>query len=209
MLNLNPLKENRKKNKSVVKKVDGSGETKNETYLDFIFETLETFLTSFIVLMVIYWTVALPEVVQGASMEPTFYTGERILVEKITKRFSNFNRGDIVILHPPGNDNVDYVKRIVGVEGDVIKILNCGVYIARNSEKFVLEEPYLYDETCTMEGPKLKEGRSVEIKTGEYLVLGDNRERSADSRVFGLIKKDRILGKVIFRFWPFEKAKLF
>lgn len=191
------------------KRIDDNKEIKNETYLDFIIETLETFLTSFIVLMVIYWTIALPEVVQGASMEPTFYTGERILVEKVTKRFSDFDRGDIVILNPPGNDNVDYVKRVIGIEGDIIKILNCNVYITRDGEKFVLDEPYLYDGVCTIEGPSLKEGRSVEVKAGEYLVLGDNREKSADSRVFGLIKKDRILGRVIFRFWPIEKAKLF
>lgn len=172
------------------------------------FELIETFITSFIVLMVIYWTVALPEEVQGASMEPTFYTGERILVEKVTKHFQDFKRGDIVVLHPPSED-VNYIKRIIGIEGDVIKVLKCDVYVSRDGQRFVLEEPYLFDGICTAEGPSLREGRALRLEANQYLVLGDNRTHSMDSRVFGVIEKDRIVGKVVFRFWPFHKAALF
>lgn len=186
-----------------------SKEKADQTNQSFIIEMLETFLTSLVVLMVIYWTIALPEVVQGASMEPTFYSGERILVEKVTKHFGDFERGDVVVLHPPGDDDVDYVKRVVGVSGDVVKILDCNVYISRDGEKFKLEEPYLFDGTCTTEGPQLKEGRSLKLEDGQYLVFGDNRPRSADSRVFGVVTSDRILGKVALRFWPLDKFKLF
>ncbi len=78
----------------------------------FFFEMLETLVSSVIVILVIYSTIAFPELVVGSSMEPNFYTGERILVEKVTKYFSPYKRGDIVVLHPPGNDNIDYIKRI-------------------------------------------------------------------------------------------------
>ncbi len=179
------------------------------TEKSFIIEILETFITSFVVLLMIYWWVALPEVVLGASMEPTIYGGERILVERITSHFKNYERGDIVVLHPPENDGVDYVKRVVGVPGDVIKVLNCDVYISKDGEKFKLEEPYLYNGTCTSEGPMLQEGRSMQLEDDEYIVLGDNRTRSADSRLFGVITEDRILGKVVLKFWPIKEAKIF
>lgn len=174
-----------------------------------ILELIETFITSFVVLMLIYWWVALPEVVSGASMEPTIFDGERILVERITKNFKSFDRGDIVVLHPPENDNIDYVKRIVGVPGDVVKILDCNVYVSRDGEKFRLEEPYLEGGTCTSGGKSLREGRSIRLDEDEYVVLGDNRTKSADSRLFGTLKEDRIIGRVVLRFWPPSQIKVF
>lgn len=172
----------------------------------FLFEMLETFVSSVIVILVIYSTIAFPELVVGSSMEPSFYTGQRILVEKVTKHFTPFKRGDVVVLHPPGNDDIDYVKRIVGIPGDVVKIVDCKVYIKSGDESFLYEEEYLNDGVCTIGGAKIKDGRSFKIEGKDYLVLGDNRERSMDSRAFGLISEERILGKVVFRFWPFSKA---
>ena len=172
---------------------------------DTILELIETAVTSAIVILVIYTTIAMPEQVQGASMEPTFYSGERILVEKVTKHFKDFETGEVVVLHPPDNDHVDFIKRIVAVPGDIVKIYNCEVYINRDGQKYVLEEPYLSEDICTTAGGRIKEGRSLELEAGEYLVLGDNRPRSADSRVFGLIKEERIVGRVVFRFWPLSQ----
>jgi signal peptidase I len=172
----------------------------------FFLEMLETLVSSVIVILVIYSTVAFPELVVGSSMEPSFYTGERILVEKLSKHFAPFKRGDVVVLHPPGNDNVDYVKRIVGVPGDVVKIFDCKVYIKNGEESFLYEEGYLMDGVCTEGGTKIKDGRSFKIEVDSFLVMGDNREHSMDSRVFGLVSKERILGKVVFKFWPFSKV---
>lgn len=176
------------------------------TSKNFFFEILETLITSVIIILVIYSTIAFPELVIGSSMEPNFYTGERILVERISKHFTPFKRGDIIVLHPPGNDSVDYVKRIIGIPGDVVKILDCKVYIKSGEDTFLYEESYLKAGICTMGGIKIKEGRSFKIEGNDYLVLGDNREKSMDSRAFGLVSRDRILGKVAFRFWPFSKA---
>lgn len=168
-------------------------------------EMLETLVSSVIVILVIYSTVAFPELVVGSSMEPSFYTGERILVEKVTKYVTPFKRGDVVVLHPPGDDNIDYVKRIVGIPGDVVKIVECKVYVKSGDQSFLYEESYLKDGVCTMGGTKIKEGRSFKIEDEDYLVMGDNREKSMDSRAFGLVSRDRILGRVVFRFWPFSK----
>ncbi|MBD3366073.1 signal peptidase I [candidate division WWE3 bacterium] len=170
-----------------------------------ILELVENFLSSIFVLFLLYKFVAMPEVVSGASMQPNFESGERILMERITKHFKPFERGEVVILHPPGNDHKDYIKRIVGLPGDIIKIKDCQVYINRDGERFILEETYLPSDVCTVEGPQLKEGRSLRLKEGEYAVMGDNRADSIDSRVFGVLKEERILGRVVFRFWPLER----
>jgi len=172
----------------------------------FFFEMLETLVSSVIVILVIYSTVAFPELVVGSSMEPSFCTGERILVEKLSKHFSPFKRGDVVVLHPPGNDNIDYVKRIVGVPGDVVKIFDCQVYIKNGAESFLYEENYLKNGACTEGGAKIKDGRSFKIEADYFLVMGDNREHSMDSRAFGLVSKERIIGRVVFKFWPLSKV---
>ena len=175
---------------------------------EFFIDIAETLVTSIFVLGMIYLFLAFPEVVYGASMEPNFYTGERILVEKITKHFKKFERGEVVVLHPPGNDNVDYIKRIVGIPGDSIKIKDCGVFISKDGDKFKLEEPYLDEDTCTSSTGTLREGRSEKIGDNLYFVMGDNRIRSVDSRIFGEINKDRIVGRVVFRFWPLNRISL-
>lgn len=173
---------------------------------NFIAETIETILTSAIVIFVIYSTIALPEKVVGASMEPTFYTGERILVERITKHYRDFKVGEVIVLHPPDNKHVDFIKRVVALPGDIIKVHNCEVYVLRDSVQFKLSEPYLAENTCTTEGVFLQEGKSIRLANDEYMVFGDNRSNSSDSRYFGTITKENIIGRVIFRFWPLSAA---
>ncbi len=168
-------------------------------------ELVETFVCSLVVILVLYMWVALPEQVWGQSMEPSFYTGERVLVEKVTKHIEGFNRGDVVVLHPPSNDSIDYIKRIVAMPGELVKVSECNVYIFKDGKTYQLEEPYLKEDTCTKGGSSVKEGRYLKVEDGFYFVLGDNRGNSADSRFFGLVERDRILGKAVLRFWPINK----
>ncbi|HDQ88625.1 MAG TPA: signal peptidase I [candidate division WWE3 bacterium] len=171
----------------------------------FFLELLESLFSSLIVLFLIYKFIAMPEVVHGASMYPNFDTGERILLEKVTKHFKPYERGEVVILHPPGNENIDYLKRVVALPGDIVKIKDCKVYINRYGEKFELQEYYLDDAVCTTEGTFFKEGHSVRLSEDEFLVLGDNRSNSIDSRFFGVVKGSNIQGRVVFRFWPLDR----
>jgi signal peptidase I len=180
----------------------GEASEKNKKQTPVLIELIESFITSFVVLMVIYVFIAFPEVVSGASMEPFLYDGERILVEKVTPHFKPYERGDVIIFHPPSKDDIDYVKRVVGLPGEIVKISDCRVYITSEGEKFVMEEPYLYEDICTTGGVEIREGRALKLEDNEYFVLGDNRPKSADSRILGPITKDRLVGKVIFRFWP-------
>jgi len=171
----------------------------------FIIEVIETLVVSSIVLLILYATVAMPEMVWGSSMEPNFETGERILVDRISKLFDpTFRRGEIIVLKPNGSSK-HLIKRIVGIPGDIIKIYNCNVYISRDATKYKLDEYYLSEGTCTKGGAQIVEGRSLKLNDGEYAFLGDNRDVSLDSRSLGMITKDDIVGRVVFIFWPIEK----
>ena len=172
---------------------------------NFIAETIETVITSFIVLLVIYSTVAMPELVWGTSMEPNFETGQRIIVDKISKLFnSSFERGEIIVFKPEGTSK-HLIKRIVGLPGDIFKIYDCKVYISTKDGKFALDEYYLAKDTCTKGGAQIVEGRSLKVPEGQYVALGDNREVSLDTRSLGLITKNDVVGRVVFRFWPIDK----
>lgn len=173
-------------------------------FKDNALEFLETSLISFVLIVLIYMFIASVEVVKGVSMAPNFHTNERILVDKISKKFGPYQRGEVVVLIPTG-ESKHFIKRVIGLPGDVVKIYECKVHISQDSGQYVLEEPYLPESTCTSGGDALKEGHSMRLGEDEYIVLGDNRTNSSDSRYFGVAKKNQILGKVIFRFWPLNQ----
>lgn len=171
----------------------------------YISELAETFITSLIVVFLIYMFIGSIEVVWGASMEPNFYTGERILVDKISPHLFPIKRGDVVVLIPPNEPDKHYIKRVIGMPGDIVKILDCRVYISKDGEKFELQESYLPSSICTQGGSGLQEGRSLRVEKGQYLVFGDNRPFSLDSRTFGVISAKEVVGRVVFIFWPLNR----
>ncbi len=170
-----------------------------------VIEIAETFAVSFVIIMVLYGIVASVEVVSGASMEPNFHTNERILVDKVTPIFDTYKRGDVVVFIPPNDPKSHYIKRVIGLPGDIVKIYDCKVYIIESGSRYMLWEAYLYDNLCTAGGTMVKDGRSLKIPEDQYLLLGDNRPFSIDSRYIGLVRRDKILGRVVFIFWPIGK----
>jgi signal peptidase I len=172
---------------------------------NFILEIIETILVSGAVILAIYYFIASVEVVWGPSMEPNFHSGERILVDRITRKFSPLKRGDVVVFYPPNDDSKHYIKRVVGIPGDIFKIINCEVVISRDGKHYVLSEDYLEEGTCTEAGSVIKEGRSIRVGEGQYVFLGDNRDQSLDSRNIGLVDGGRLVGRVVFRLWPLGK----
>lgn len=172
-----------------------------------IYEIVESFLTSFLVVLVLYVTIGSVEVVWGASMQPNFESGERILVDKITKNFREYQRGEVVVLVPPTEESKHYIKRVIGLPGDIIKVFECSIYVYREGNQFVLDEKYLGSQGCTKGGSQfLQEGRSIKVPEDQYVVMGDNRGNSLDSRFFGMVERSGIVGRVVFRFWPPDKA---
>lgn len=136
-----------------------------------------------------------PFFVKGSSMEPNYYSFDYLIVDKITYRFSEPKRGDVIIFKPPFNDKIYYIKRIIGLPGEKVVINGAKIFIysSQYPQGFELQEPYLQGHYTSGE-------KEVSLGKDDYFVLGDNREVSSDSRSWGPVKKERIVGKVIFHF---------
>ena len=129
--------------------------------------------------------------VYGQSMEPSLHTNERLVVEKLSYRFHGPRRGDIVVLHDPTGGPELLIKRVVGLSGERVTMSDGRVAI----DGAPLEEPYLSQ-------PTLGQGRSWLVPPLSVFVMGDNRGASRDSRVFGPVPMEQLVGRAVFRYWP-------
>lgn len=155
-------------------------------------EVLEAVLIAFVIAFVIRSFLFQPFWVPSTSMVPTLNVNDRIIVNEIGMRFREVQRGDIMVFEYPHDPSVVYVKRIVGLPGDTVEIRSDGVYI----DGQLLEEPYLNDGYLYQsQGP-------LEIPEDAFFALGDNRGFSADSRVWGFVPAERMIGRAVFIYWP-------
>lgn len=164
----------------------------------FFLDVIETIVVALAIFVIVYLFFFQPHQVKGASMEPNFHDEEYILTDKISYRFHSPLRGDVVVFRAPKNREHEYIKRIVGLPGERIKITNGDVFI--NGQK--IEEDYLEKSTISYSGSFLRSGEEFLISQGEYFVLGDNRPHSSDSREWGTIVREDIIGRAWFRYWP-------
>lgn len=162
------------------------------------FDLVESVVVAASIFVVIYLFIAQPHMVKGASMEPTFHDGEYILTDKISYKFGVPKRGDVIVFKAPRNPEFDYIKRIEAIPGDTISILNGQVLI--NNQ--VIKEDYINTSTYLIPGQFLKEGQELKLNPDEFFVMGDNRDHSSDSRAWGVVPRNDIIGKVFFRYWP-------
>lgn len=139
--------------------------------------------------------------IRGSSMEPNFHNGQSFYVNKLIYRFQVPKRGDVIVFRDYRNPNITSFKRVIGVPKDEVKIENGKVYL----NTVELEEPYLrgYFPTTIFQEGFMKEGVSVLVPDDSYFVLGDNRFNSSDSREYGFVRKDNIVGKI----WVFSGSK--
>ena len=138
-----------------------------------------------------------PVKVEGTSMQPELVDQERIFVNKFVYHFEEIHRGDIVVFWYPKDPSKSFIKRVIGIPGDVVSIKNGRVYV--NAQ--LLEERYVprsYQD--------LDSFPTMRVKEDHYYVLGDHRNASNDSRSWGLVPRKYIYGKAVFRYWPMEKA---
>jgi len=170
----------------------------------FFLDILETVVVSSLIFVVVYVFIAQPFQVKGDSMKPNLHDGEYLLVSKLSYRFGHPARGDIIVFEYPNAPQYDYVKRIIGLPGETIEIKGDAVYI----NKKVLDEKYLAEEIITTGKSFLKEWVQFKIPEGEYFVMGDNRERSSDSRQWGTLPAKNIIGKSWIRYWPLSAVEV-
>jgi signal peptidase I len=154
-------------------------------------ETAETVLLAVIVFLVLR-TFTAQFRVHGDSMAPTLHEGQYLLVSKVSYWFSDPQRGDIMVFHPPTLPGEDYVKRIVGLPGEQLSIEGDRVLV----DGVLLDEPYIADPSSGL--------HEWELGEGEYIVLGDNRDESEDSRKWGKLPRANIVGKAWVSYWPPE-----
>ncbi len=164
-------------------------ETKRSGFLDTLIDILETLLLS-VVLFVIINAVSARIKIDGSSMEPTLHHGEFVIVSKLNYRFGKPERGDIVVFDFPRNITQEYIKRVIGIPGDHVRIVDQEVYV--NGQK--VSEPYIIT-------PPNYEGE-WEVPENALFVLGDNRNNSSDSHNWGVVPMENVIGEAFFVYWP-------
>lgn len=176
---------------------------------DFTLEIVKMSLISLIIVLPVRYFLIQPFYVKGASMEPNFYDHEYLIIDEITYRFRSPKRGDIVVFKYPKDPSQYFIKRVVGLPGETIFIEDGQVYLKNihNNEFELLAENYL---SPGMETHLPLNGYShVFLGDDGYFLLGDNRDQSLDSRVFGPVKKDLIIGRTWLRGWPLTRLTFF
>lgn len=156
------------------------------------------------VIVVIRFFVAEPHRVDGSSMVPNFHTGDYIITNKLATRLSHPERGEVIILQNPRNASEAFIKRVIGLPEEKVRIQDGNVFV--NGKQ--LDESYLPRGLKTPAGAFLAEGEETTVPSNQYFVMGDNRSASSDSREWGPIKNELIIGQAFLRYWPPQKFTL-
>ncbi len=157
-------------------------------------ETLETVILAIIIFLVIR-TLVQNYRIEGQSMEPNFQHGQYLLVNKLAYRLGDYSRGDVIVFHYPNNPSQDYIKRVIGLPGDTIEFRD-GVLIVNGLN---VAEPY--DQV-----PIARDIQAQTVAPGFLYVLGDNRPASSDTRTWGQLSQEFVIGKAWFAIWPVGDA---
>ncbi|MFH0951223.1 MAG: signal peptidase I [bacterium] len=175
--------------------------------LTFVWEITKMVVISLAIIIPVRYFLIQPFYVKGASMEPNFHDHEYLIIDEISYRFNEPQRGDIIVFRYPFNPQEFFIKRLIGLPGETVQIRDGHVYVtnAEHPEGWELPEIYL-DANLQTSG---FDQSPIELAQDQYFVLGDNRYASKDSRSFGPVAKNFIIGRVFFRGWPFSKIQLF
>lgn len=168
-------------------------------FLANLWEIIEVVLVAGIAVFVIRTYVVQPFLVSGQSMEPNFQGGNYLLIDEVSYRVEDPQRRDVIVFRYPGNEKTFYIKRIIGIPGDQI-VVNSG-QVSVNGE--IINETYLPDDVRTVGNINRK------LDSGEYFVMGDNRDFSFDSRQWGILPQKNIIGVVRLRLFPLNKIAIY
>lgn len=164
----------------------------------FFWDILKIFVIAAAIVVPIRYFLFQPFFVKGESMAPNFSDGDYLIVDEISSYFNGPQRGEVIVFRFPDNPSQRFIKRVIGLPGETIEINDSKITISKNEESKILDEsPYLASSV------KTKGVLKITLKNNEYFVMGDNRNFSFDSRSFGPVPKDKIIGRVFLRAWPF------
>jgi signal peptidase I len=170
-----------------------------------LFEIVETVVLTLVIFLGIQAFVAQPYRIEGVSMENTLHQDEYVLIDKLTPRWAPYARGDIVVLDPPDELGIEggtpFIKRVIGVAGDRVELKDGLVYV----NGAAIDEPYLYAVGGTKQATSQTGGQSTWlVPEGDVFVMGDHRQKSSDSRVFGPVQVAHVIGRAWLRYWPLD-----
>jgi len=170
-----------------------------------LWDILRFAIIALLIVIPIRTFVAQPFIVSGTSMVPTFQDGEYLIVDEISYRVTEPARGDVIVFKYPNDTTKYYIKRIIGLPGETVDINEDGSVIIINDENLKgleLTEPYIKNVMTK------QVAMTRELGAGEYFVMGDNRPASSDSRSWGILPEDHIVGKTFLRLFPFKDLSL-
>ncbi|MBU6231051.1 MAG: signal peptidase I [Patescibacteria group bacterium] len=171
-------------------------------------EWVQVIIIALIISLPIRFFVAEPFIVNGASMDPTFSTGQFLIVDRLTYRFEPPKRDDVIVFEFPDNPSIYYIKRIIGLPGETVDIHNGIVTITTASTspegatKIILSEPYVSPTHAS------HDDYHITLSPTQYFVMGDNRAQSSDSRAWGPLPADLIVGRPVVRLFPLDKISI-
>lgn len=174
-----------------------------------LLEIVETLVLTLIIFFVIQTFVAQPYQIRQQSMETTLEPDQYVLVDKLTPRFDAYKRGDIVVFSPPESwaqpDGTPYIKRVIGIGGDIVEIRDGKVFVNGTQ----LKEPYVFVENGQPQETEdpLQVGTWT-VPDGDLFLMGDHRKSSADSREFGTVAVDKVIGRAWLRYWPLDTLEI-
>ena len=166
------------------------------------FEIVETVVIAVVAVVLVRTFIIQPFVVSGASMEPSFYNGNYLLIDELTYRFREPERGEVVVFKYPGDRASFYIKRVIGLPGEKITLNDGKIFVYSGDDRRVLMETYLSREFTS---------GSFEVSLGsdQYFVMGDNRNFSFDSRSWGPLSRKDVIGVARIRLWPINEIQSF
>jgi len=167
--------------------------------LSFIWEVIKIVVIALVIVMPVRYFLFQPFLVSGQSMEPNFENGDYIIIDEISYRFRQPQRGEVIVFRYPYDPSKRFIKRIIGLPGETIEIKEGKVSLIKENTEILDESQYL------PKGLETQRDIRVSIPEDKFFVLGDNRTVSLDSRDWGLLPRQNIIGKVYLRLWPFKE----
>lgn len=177
-------------------------QTTGKTLLRSLGELGRFALLAIIIVIPIRIFIAQPFIVSGSSMFPTFENSQYLIIDELSYRFSEPQRDDVIVFRYPNDTTKFFIKRIIGLPNETVDIKNGVVTIINKEhpEGFVLTEPYIHNQITSDD--------KFKIKDKEYFVMGDNRNASSDSRFWGAVPRNLLIGKVFIRLFPVNKISI-
>lgn len=163
-----------------------------------ILEIAKIIILAALIVIPIRYFLFQPFFVRGQSMDPNFENGDYLIIDEISYRFRSPQRGEVIVFKSPQSPSQRFIKRIVGLPGEIVEIKEGRVMVHLDGQRQVLDESYYLPFGLETPGEV-----KVSLGEDEYFVLGDNRTFSLDSRRFGSLAEDKIIGRVVLRAWPF------